>query len=72
MEILIQVKPSSHRDMVKHALRVAGWTITGSGYALDTDTGDLISIPPSGASISEFGPAMVDLPPNPEPPGRET
>lgn len=58
-EIVITIKPSSHRDMVKHALTTAGFKITGSGYSLMEDEGDLVATPPCGASPDEFGPAII-------------
>jgi hypothetical protein len=58
-KILITVNPSSHRDMVKDALTRAGWTVSGSGYDLVNNVGDLECRPPSGASPKEFGPAII-------------
>ena len=57
--------------MVKHALEGAGFNITGSGYDLETNTGDLIVLPPAGALPDEFHPATIplNLPEGPGAPG---
>lgn len=57
-EILITVKPLRCRDVVKHFLEKAGCEITGSGYMLPTDIGDLVVVLPEGTSPEEYGPAI--------------
>lgn len=60
-EILITVKPMSHRDMVKFALQRAGFKIVGSGYMLDgSDVGDLVAELPPGAKADEFHPIPIE------------
>jgi len=59
IELIVTVKPSKFRDMVQHSLEKAGFKITGSGYMIPTDTGDLTAEIPSGASPDEFGPVVT-------------
>jgi hypothetical protein len=59
-KILITVKPSSHRDMVKDALTRAGWTVSGSGYDHVNNMGYLECHLPQGARAGEFYQAWVD------------
>lgn len=69
-EITISVSPSSHRDMVKHALGMAGFKITGSGYNLVTKVGDIWAYPPPGAQATEFHPqtTATNMPEGERPP----
>ena len=57
-EILIMVKPAIMRDVVIHALKQAGYEITGTGQALTSDsTGDIWAVPPTGSHPDEFKPS---------------
>lgn len=58
-EIFITIKPAKFRNMVRHALKQAGFTGSDTGYGFGT--GDLWLTPPSGAQVDEFGPDMSVL-----------
>jgi len=60
-EIFIQIKPARMADVIEHALRQAGYKITGSGgFVGEANDGkrDLWVVPPTGSHPDEFGPAI--------------
>ncbi len=69
-EIFITVKPREYRNMVRHALKMAGFKGNDSGYGFGT--GDLWATPPNGWHRDEFGPDMtVPYTPSDESPAKE-